>query len=141
MRVLTEFSRDLTDQHIPQVAPVILPEMYRIFCEEQTYSIRTRGRAVEIFSTIASMICMMAEYNKCHAKTLLYPTLPAFMQALVKGLQTPDGFMSDSGLKKEILSALTVLLKSVPKQMGQYLSEILGPVWHTLTNSATTYIN
>ena len=35
MRVLTEFSRDLTDQHIPQVAPVILPEMYRIFCEEE----------------------------------------------------------------------------------------------------------
>lgn len=35
MRVLTEFSRDLTDLHIPQVAPVILPEMYRIFCEEQ----------------------------------------------------------------------------------------------------------
>ena len=35
MRVLTEFSRDLTDQHIPQVAPVILPEMYRIFCEDQ----------------------------------------------------------------------------------------------------------
>lgn len=37
--------------------------------------------------------------------------------------------------------ALTMLLKSVPKQMGQYLTEILGPVWHTLTNSATTYIN
>ncbi|MPC24072.1 Importin-9 [Portunus trituberculatus] len=35
MRVLTEFSRDLTDQHIHQVAPVILPEMYRIFCEEE----------------------------------------------------------------------------------------------------------
>lgn len=38
MRVLTEFSRDLTDQHIPQVAPVILPEMYRIFCEEEVRS-------------------------------------------------------------------------------------------------------
>lgn len=47
---------------------------------------------------------MMAEYNKSHAKILLYPTLPAFMQALVKGLQVPDGFTSDSGLKKEILS-------------------------------------
>ncbi|XP_076037579.1 importin 9 isoform X2 [Oratosquilla oratoria] len=141
MRVLTEFSRDLTDQHIPQVAPVILPEMYRIFCEEEKYSIRTRGRAVEIFSTLANMICMMGEYNRSLAKTLLYPTLPAFTQALVKGLQTPDGFSSDSGLKKEILSALTVLIKNVPKQMGSYLPEVLGPVWQTLTTSADTYVN
>ncbi|XP_050697373.1 importin-9-like isoform X2 [Eriocheir sinensis] len=141
MRVLTEFSRDLTDQHIPQVAPVILPEMYRIFCEEEKYGIRTRGRAVEIFSTLANLICMMGEYNRSLAKTLLYPTLPAFTQALVKGLQTPDGFTSDSGLKKEILSALTVLMKNVPKQMGQYLGEVLGPVWQTLTTSAETYVN
>lgn len=47
---------------------------------------------------------MMGEYNRSLAKTLLYPTLPAFTQALVKGLQTIDGFTSDSGLKKEILS-------------------------------------
>lgn len=49
------------------------------------------------------MICMMSEYNKSYLKTLLYPLLPAFIQALVKGLQTPDGFTSDFGLKKEIL--------------------------------------
>ncbi|XP_045131067.1 importin-9-like [Portunus trituberculatus] len=141
MRVLTEFSRDLTDQHIHQVAPVILPEMYRIFCEEEKYGIRTRGRAVEIFSTLANLICMMGEYNRSLAKNLLYPNLPAFTQALVKGLQVPDGFTSDSGLKKEILSALTVLMKNVPKQMGQYLGEVLGPVWQTLTTSAETYVN
>ncbi|ROT64484.1 importin-9 [Penaeus vannamei] len=65
MRVLTEFSRDLTDdQHIPQVAPVILPEMYRIFCEEEP-SLK-----------LLSRVCR--------------PWM---------------GFTSDSGLKKEILSA------------------------------------
>ena len=123
------------------MAPVILPEMYRIFCDEQKYSIRTRGRAVEIFSTLAGLICMIGEYNRHMAKTLLYPTLLPFIQALVKGLQMPDSFASDSGLKKEILSALTVLMKNVPKQMGEYLGEILGPVWQTLTSSADTYIN
>lgn len=35
MRVLTEFSRDLTDTQLPHVAPVILSEMYRIFEDEQ----------------------------------------------------------------------------------------------------------
>lgn len=35
MRVLTEFSRDLTDMQLPHIAPVILSEMYRIFQDEQ----------------------------------------------------------------------------------------------------------
>jgi len=35
VRVLKEFTRDLTDTQIPQVAPVILPDMYRIFMERE----------------------------------------------------------------------------------------------------------
>lgn len=35
MRVLREFSRDLTDVQLPHIAPVILSEMYRIFSDEQ----------------------------------------------------------------------------------------------------------
>ncbi|VTJ91776.1 Hypothetical predicted protein, partial [Marmota monax] len=31
MRVLTEFTREVTDTQMPLVAPVILPEMYKIF--------------------------------------------------------------------------------------------------------------
>lgn len=30
IRVLTEFTRDLTDAHLPRVGPLILAEMYRI---------------------------------------------------------------------------------------------------------------
>ena len=31
-------------------------------------------------------------------------------------------------------------MKNVPKQMGEYLGEVLGPVWQTLTSSADTYV-
>lgn len=34
MRVLTEFTRDLTDTHLPNVGPIILQEMYRIIQNE-----------------------------------------------------------------------------------------------------------
>lgn len=34
MRVLTEFSRDVTDTQLPNVGPIILQEMYRIFQSE-----------------------------------------------------------------------------------------------------------
>ena len=64
VRVLKEFARDLTDSQIPRVAPVILPDMYRIFMEQDKYGVRTRTRAIEIFTTMASMICTMGESNK-----------------------------------------------------------------------------
>lgn len=39
MRVLIEFTRDLTDVQLPNVGPVILQEMYRIFQSENVNSI------------------------------------------------------------------------------------------------------
>lgn len=69
----------------------------------QKYSIRTRGRAVEIFTNLTNAISMMGEFNKTLAKELLYPSLPPFIQAMLKSLQTPDGPTVDSGLKKDIL--------------------------------------
>ena len=35
----------------------------------------------------------------------------------------------------QVLKALTVLIKNVPKQMSEWLPQILPPVWSTLTNS------
>jgi hypothetical protein len=49
MKVLTEFAKELTDQHMMQVAPIILPEMLRILNDRANYSVQTRTRAVEIF--------------------------------------------------------------------------------------------
>lgn len=42
MRVLTEFSRDLTDAQLPNVGSVILQEMYRIFQSENVNLRRSR---------------------------------------------------------------------------------------------------
>ena len=71
VRVLKEFVRDLSDSQIPNVAPVVLPDMYRIFMEKENYSVRTRSRAIEIFNTLASLICTMAESDKTIFKAIL----------------------------------------------------------------------
>ncbi len=42
VRVLKEFVRDLTDSQIPDVAPNILPDMYRIFMEKEQYTVRNK---------------------------------------------------------------------------------------------------
>ncbi|KAG2468253.1 IPO9 protein, partial [Polypterus senegalus] len=103
MRVLTEFTREVTDTQMPLVAPVILPEMYKIFTMAEVYGIRTRSRAVEIFTTCANLICAIDEVEKGAAKALIFPVVQQFTAAFVQALQMPDGLSSDSGLKMEVL--------------------------------------
>nr|XP_029527363.1 importin-9-like isoform X2 [Oncorhynchus nerka] len=122
MRVLTEFTREVTDTQMPLVAPVILPEMYKIFTMMEIYSIRTRSRAVEIFTTCAYLICAIEELEKGAAKALIFPVVQQFTEAFIQALQMPDGPSSDSGLKMEVLK------------------QILPIVWNTLTESAAVYV-
>ncbi|RXN38018.1 importin-9 isoform X1 [Labeo rohita] len=103
MRVLTEFTREVTDVQMPDVAPVILPQMYKIFTMAEVYSIRTRSRAVEIFTTCANLICAIDEVAKGAANTLIFPVVQQFTEAFIQALQIPDGPTSDSGLKMEVL--------------------------------------
>uniref|UniRef100_A0A8D3AJF6 Importin 9 n=1 Tax=Scophthalmus maximus TaxID=52904 RepID=A0A8D3AJF6_SCOMX len=135
MRVLTEFTREVTDTQMPLVAPVILPEMYKIFTMAEVYSIRTRSRAVEIFTTCANLICAIEELEKGAAKALIFPVVQQFTEAFVQALQMPDGPSSDSGLKMEVLKAVTALVKNFPKPMVSSMQQILPIVWNTLTES------
>ncbi|MBV96450.1 Importin-9, partial [Eschrichtius robustus] len=125
MRVLTEFTREVTDTQMPLVAPVILPEMYKIFTMAEVYGIRTRSRAVEIFTTCAHMICNMEELEKGAAKVLIFPVVQQFTEAFVQALQIPDGPTSDSGFKMEVLKAVTALVKNFPKHMVSSMQQIL----------------
>uniref|UniRef100_A0A8C2ZIF1 Importin 9 n=1 Tax=Cyclopterus lumpus TaxID=8103 RepID=A0A8C2ZIF1_CYCLU len=135
MRVLTEFTREVTDTQMPLVAPVILPEMYKIFTMAEVYSIRTRSRAVEIFTTCANLICAIEELEKGAAKALIFPVVQQFTEAFVLALQMPDGQSSDSGLKMEVLKAVTALVRNFPKPMVSSMQQILPIVWNTLTES------
>ncbi|KAF7666677.1 hypothetical protein LDENG_00096850 [Lucifuga dentata] len=144
MRVLTEFTREVTDTQMPLVAPVILPEMYKIFTMAEVYSIRTRSRAVEIFTTCANLICAIDELEKGTARALIFPVVQQFTEAFVQALQMPDGPSSDSGLKMEVLKAVTALVKNFPKPMVSSMQQILPIVWNTLTeiffNQTFTYV-
>ncbi|KAG8040464.1 hypothetical protein G9C98_002460 [Cotesia typhae] len=144
MRVLSEFTRDLSDDNLPSVGPIILREMYRIFITE-SYSIRTRGRAVEIFTTIASLVGSTGIYHKAFVETCLKPVIPVFCEKFVACLREHSSEGShttptcDIGLKTDIIKAINCLVTKLPKFVTPYLPQILPPVWETLTESAKIY--
>ncbi|KZC12620.1 Importin-9 [Dufourea novaeangliae] len=139
MRVLTEFTSDLTDTQLPNVGPVILQEMYRIFQCENQYSIRIRGRAVEIFTTITSLVAATEPYQKGFTEQYLQPVIPMFCEKFVQCLQVPDGPTIDSGLKTDVIKAINCLVTKLPKHVSSFLPQMLPPMWETLTQSAKIY--
>ncbi|XP_059148600.1 importin-9-like [Physella acuta] len=140
MRVLSEFCQDVTDTQMSHVAPIILPELYKVFIGAETFGIRTRSRAIHIFNVVAGMVCTMQELQKGVAKQLLFPVLPQFTQAFIHCLQLPNSTTCDSGLKLEVIKALTTLIKGFPKTMSEWLPEILPSIWTIFTQSAEIYV-
>ncbi|RUS86218.1 hypothetical protein EGW08_006013, partial [Elysia chlorotica] len=140
MRVLSEFCQDVTDTQMSHVAPVILPELYKVFIGAETFGIRTRSRAVHIFNIVAGMVSAMQEFQKGVAKQLLFPVLPQFTKTFIQCLQMAESETCDSGLKLEVIKALTTLIKGFPKTMAQWLPEILPSIWNIFTQSAEIYV-
>ncbi|PBC27176.1 Importin-9 [Apis cerana cerana] len=126
MRVLTEFTSDLTDNQLPNVGPVILQEI-------------TRGRAVEIFTTITTLVAATGIYQKGFTEQYLQPVIPMFCEKFVHCLQLSDGSTSDSGLKTDVIKAINCLVTKLPKYVSRFLPQMLPPVWETLIQSAKLY--
>ncbi|XP_046424857.1 importin-9 isoform X1 [Neodiprion fabricii] len=139
MRVLTEFTRDLTDTQLPNVGPVILQEMYRIFQGENQYSVRIRGRAVEIFTTIGTLIAATDVYQKGFTQQYLQPVIPMFCEKFIQSLRVQNGLTSDNGLKTDIVKAIYMLVTRMPKYVSNFLPQMLPPIWETLLDSAKVY--
>nr|XP_058971952.1 importin-9-like isoform X1 [Pocillopora verrucosa]XP_058971953.1 importin-9-like isoform X1 [Pocillopora verrucosa] len=95
MRVLTEFCREVTDTQMPHVAPVILPEMYKIFIH------------AEVCWWKLCTICSNHEGTQAAStgitKDVLFPLLPQFTQAFVEVLAMSDSSTLECGLKMEVL--------------------------------------
>ncbi len=141
MKVFVELSHEVTDSQMPTIAPLLLPKMYQIFVSSQEFSLRTRGRAVQIFTTIAETIAQMGDYDKTAIKVYLEPILPQFTEALVEVLLLPEASPDvDLGIKKDVINSLTILLRNCRKLMQKWLPQILEPVWHSLTTAAGIYV-
>ncbi|XP_065836294.1 importin-9-like [Oscarella lobularis] len=142
MRFLTEFSREITDAKIPELAPILFPQLLRIFSDIEKYSIRTRGRVVQIFSTLSNLLSQMKEYHKGAGAALLFPILPQYIEAFLQCLSLPEkeGIV-DSGLKMDIFRCLTVLMRGFPRHMTNFFSQILPVTWSLLTQSVDKYLN
>jgi hypothetical protein len=63
LETLVELIPDVTDLQMPQVAPAVIPQLYKIFIDPQNYSIKLRTMAVDMFTSLVNVVADMAEYD------------------------------------------------------------------------------
>ena len=56
----TEFCHEISDTQLPQVMPIVLPALLKVIVQADTYSVRTRARAVRIFHTFAALVASVS---------------------------------------------------------------------------------
>lgn len=141
MRVLTEFVRDdLSDQHLPYVAPVLFPELYRIFVSD-SMSVSTRARALVIFRDFIEMLYMVKDENPDVVTNYLEPLLPTWLTAFKDVLSKPIVSTSQPMMVlNEILRTLNKLMNAFPKAVSPYLLHFLQIVWSHLVSLRDQYI-
>lgn len=143
MKVFVDLCHEITESQMPSIAPLLMPQMLHIVRDSRNYSLRTRGRAVQVFTFIAETLSILSEFDRNAGNKFLNPVLPDFVQTLVHVLQLNDCTNEevDVGLRKDVLSCLTILLKNFPKKLNKWMPQILTTVWHSLTSCAVIYVN
>lgn len=143
MKIFAEMCHEVIDTQIPVIAPVLLPRMLEILQNSNEFSIRTRSRAVQVFTFLTESIIAMGEFDKVSIGRYLDPVLPHFVETLINILQLPDTAVDqvDIGLRKDALDCLTILLRNSRKRLSKYMPLVLSTVWHSLTCSASVYVN
>ncbi len=142
LETLTDIVQEVTDIQMPQVAPSIIPQMYKIFVDPQNYSISLRKMSLEIFNSLVTVISEMSEYDTSTGRKYLFPYMNDFVFAMVKALSLSGRevpALVDDSLKSQIVKTLTTLLKSYPKKLTSNMDEILAQVWSCLVQNADIY--
>ncbi|ORX76197.1 ARM repeat-containing protein [Anaeromyces robustus] len=142
MHVLSEFIRnDITDQQFPIVAPLLFPELFKIFNEEKLYSPQTRARAVAIMRDFIEMLNTVKEEHPDAAQYYLGPVLDNWMTNMLLFLKTsPSTEFGDYGLRLEVLNLVCKLLETFPKMVTKYITEYIPVVWTHIISLSSRYV-
>ncbi|KAG0175607.1 Importin 9 [Apophysomyces sp. BC1015] len=146
MRVLLEMvKKDISIQQLPQVGPVLIPELFAILTSESVYSFRTRGRAVDIFSSCVQMMSTLREENPTLAEKLIAPIIPQWTQAFNSILNhhvqgDAKKATEEYGLKMEVVKCICTISGEFPTYVAALLPQLFEPIWMDLYNLRERYV-
>ncbi|KAI8992357.1 armadillo-type protein, partial [Pilobolus umbonatus] len=146
MHVLLEMVKsDISIQQLPQIGPILLPQMFRILTLDNVYSFSTRGRAVNIFTSCVEMLSTLREDNPTLADQFIAPLIPQWMEAFLiilnhHVLNDVEKATEEYGLKMKIVKCICTISAEFPKYIASKLAQIFEPIWMDLYNLRERYV-
>ncbi|KAG1592125.1 hypothetical protein G6F48_002850 [Rhizopus delemar] len=146
MHVLLEMvKKDISIQQLPQVGPVLIPEMFRILTSDNAYSFSTRGRAVDIFTSCVEMLSTLRAENPALADQFIAPIIPQWLEAYVVILNhhvqnDPKRATEEYGLKMKVVKCICTISSEFPKYISANLPALFEPIWMDLYNLRERYV-
>ncbi|GAA5804125.1 hypothetical protein HPULCUR_009611 [Helicostylum pulchrum] len=146
MHVLLEMvKKDISIQQLPQIGPVLIPEMFRILTLDSVYSFSTRGRAVNIFNSCVEMLSTLREENPMLADQFIAPIIPQWMEAFIVILNhhvqgDAEKATEEYGLKMKVVKCICTISAEFPKYISASLPQIFSPIWMDLYNLRERYV-
>ncbi|KAI9293506.1 ARM repeat-containing protein [Neoconidiobolus thromboides FSU 785] len=118
MKVFSYFvDKDLSDQQIGSVGPILFPELFKIASSDNGFSYQTRMYAVEVFSGMIYMINTVKEENPDFEQTLLAPIFPSWLEYFSNVLTNCEINNVTIGLLVQIVIALQYTMDYFPRQL------------------------
>ncbi|KAI9258508.1 armadillo-type protein [Sporodiniella umbellata] len=146
MHVLLEMvKKDISIQQLPQVGPVLIPEMFRILTSDEAYSFSTRGRAVDVFTSCVEMLSTLRAENPTLADQFIAPIIPQWLEAYVVILNhhvqdDPKRATEEYGLKMKVVKCVCTISSEFPKYISPNLPALFEPIWMDLFNLRERYV-
>ncbi|EDV24941.1 uncharacterized protein TRIADDRAFT_56375 [Trichoplax adhaerens] len=102
----SKLSDNMADSQLPQLIPIMFPELIRIFKDEKNFNSNIRGKTTHILNSCISLIFAMSDLEKAAPNVLLFPYIPHFLSAFTESLSQPDGPHSDYVLKTNVIKTI-----------------------------------
>lgn len=122
MLILQDFSYD--EQQIKKLGPEVISEVYRIFEQEQIYSLKTRTSAIKILKTLFTSINGNVT-DKKEQNAMMNLVLSNFMEKLIHYLSVNSGAYSNFVLKTEIVKSKYIVNFNQQLLLSYVLSKYL----------------
>lgn len=130
LRCLSLLSSDIDEQHIPQIAPVLSPELLAIV-NSGRYGVHVQRKALSIMHGFLSTIAYMAGPQQKQIRDLLAPLVQPWLPTLTTILASDVGLQDATtwGVRMEALKVLVQLVMSFSKFIASGMPSILAACW------------
>ncbi|KAI9144991.1 armadillo-type protein [Paraphysoderma sedebokerense] len=148
MRVLSDFiSSDVTDQQLPQIAPLLLPQLLKVFTKPEIYSPTIRCRAVNILKDVIECLSTLKDNPEVQVENFVGPVISEWATAFIDVMKVGFANVTEDQLNQMILlkytisKTLTQFHSCFPKQLGPHLMTIFEIIFGDLDTLRSVYVS